>query len=302
MGKLKNIKYPVYVISDLHMGDETARDNFAVGNRIEELKQFAEHVKRTGGSLIINGDLFELWQAGLGSILKQREEILDLLADIDAVFIVGNHDIDLHGLVDTEFMGHPFFQNMRHPFSQKIGTRNFHFMHGHETDKFNQGDKPGEGRVLTIVAGIVEDKVGSPFFDPAYKHSVENVLTKAGEWILWAWNIVVSVALQKNVGMKSSVATPRQRPSLIDQHTESLKAYKEEMLPEVDTVIAGHTHKMGRAGDWYANSGSWAEGDNDVLMISSDGEVTFHHFKDGKLKQNDSITDLPVPTTDKPKQ
>ena len=48
------------------------------------------------------------------------------------------------------------------PFEREIGGKRFKFMHGHEVDPVNSGDTPGKGRICCIVAGMHEDKNGSP--------------------------------------------------------------------------------------------------------------------------------------------
>ena len=47
-----------------------------------------------------------------------------------------------------------------------------------------------------------------------------------------------------------------------------------------EIAVLGHTHKAGRIGDWYFNSGSWTGPKNPFLRISPDGHVRYFEWKD----------------------
>ena len=153
---------PIFVMSDLHMGDGGARDNFAVGDRERERSLFLDYVAQEQGNLIVLGDLFEFWQMNLSKIVMFRKPLLDRLATMNATYVLGNHDADLDGFVGTGFLPHPLFQRMCGPFERQIGGKRFKFMHGHEVDPVNTGDEPKWDRVFCIIAGMAEDKNGSP--------------------------------------------------------------------------------------------------------------------------------------------
>ena len=67
----------IFVISDLHLGDGGARDNFEAGKKTAELRAFIDHVGAEGGELFILGDLFELWQMNMSRLFVKRRELLD---------------------------------------------------------------------------------------------------------------------------------------------------------------------------------------------------------------------------------
>jgi UDP-2,3-diacylglucosamine pyrophosphatase LpxH len=48
----------IFVISDLHLGDGGARDNFEMGKKTPQLRAFLDHVGSEGGELFVLGDLF----------------------------------------------------------------------------------------------------------------------------------------------------------------------------------------------------------------------------------------------------
>ena len=273
-----------FVISDLHMGDGGPRDNFSVGNRESEFAQFLNYVTAEGGELLILGDLFEFWQVGLGRAIVNRRKLLDRLADMGAVYVLGNHDVDLRAFVGTasDFISHPFFKNMCDKFDRAINGSTFRFMHGHEVDPFNKGDSPGWGRILTIFAGIFEDKNGSPIL--AGGETVEGALESFGENMLRLWNWLVN-KLKKSVSGGDSPSpknelTPAQNP---DRAEEMLLAYWQDRKANgYDVAVVGHTHVPGRIGDWYFNSGSWVGATNDFLRIASDGKVRLYKWEGGK--------------------
>ena len=182
--------YPIFVISDLHMGDGGARDNFPLNNREKELGSFLDYVASQQGELIVLGDLFEFWQMNLSKIVMRRMPLLDRLAAMKATYVVGNHDADLEGFVGTRFLSHPLFQRMSGPFERQIGGKRFKFMHGHEVDPFNKGDEPGKGRIFCIVAGQFEDRNKSPVYPNG--HYVEDDLEKIGEGLLGPWTVLAS--------------------------------------------------------------------------------------------------------------
>ncbi|MDR1044688.1 MAG: hypothetical protein LBP33_06160 [Candidatus Adiutrix sp.] len=202
---------PVYVFSDSHMGagrpggegQAQARDNFEAWGHDRDLPDCLDYVdgRHSGGaSIVITGDLFEFWQAAVGDVLVARKGLLARLAafgrgDRDRLrYIPGNHDIDLQALIsqspgqDNEWLRHPFFRHLEQPFTEKIGDRHYHFLHGHEGDGFNKGSFPGFGRVMAVLAAMVEDLAGSPYFDQARKISVEGSLSALADKVLGFWD------------------------------------------------------------------------------------------------------------------
>ena len=81
---------PCYIISDAHLG-------FAPADVERAVISFIRHVAERGGSLVINGDLFEFWFEWRTVIPRRGFRTLAALADVaDAgvpvVMIAGNHD------------------------------------------------------------------------------------------------------------------------------------------------------------------------------------------------------------------
>ena len=97
--------HPIFVISDLHMGDGGPRDNFPLDNREKELGLFLDYVASQQGELIILGDLFEFWQMNLSKIVMKHLPLLDRLAAMNATYVLGNHDADFDQFHRHGFLG-----------------------------------------------------------------------------------------------------------------------------------------------------------------------------------------------------
>jgi UDP-2,3-diacylglucosamine pyrophosphatase LpxH len=264
-----------------------------VGDRPNQLALFLKYVENQEGELLILGDLFEFWQASLSKVVVNNRPLLDQLSQMNAVYILGNHDADLGAFIGSDLLIHPFFGGMRAKEERVIAGKKFRFMHGHEVDPFNSGDAPGWGRMLAIFAGIFEDKNGSPFL--ADGQPVEGALEGFGENLLRLWNWLVN-KLKKSVSGGDSPnpkneLTPAQNP---DRALEMLALYKDYRIKnDYDVIIAGHTHQPGRIGAWYFNSGSWAGIMNNFIRIEPSGEVKTFNWADGKPEEKDTI--LPDP-------
>ncbi len=272
---------PIFVVSDLHLGDQGPRDNFHLGDREQQFLGFLDHVGQEQGELFLLGDVFELWQANLGTVLVRRRPLLDRLASLGAVYVVGNHDVDLQAFAGTDLLAHPFFRTLQGPFERTLGGKRFRFMHGNETDPFNRGEVPGSGRMLTILAGMVEDWKGSPM--STADRTVEETLELAGEHLLSAAQLSLRL-MRGRLGLDSTPdvgkgLTPTQHPSRLDDHLDGVR--EDRRKRGYDVAVVGHTHVPGTVGDWYVNSGSWTRKTNDYLRVGPDGTVAYFQWSGG---------------------
>ncbi|HEX8794657.1 MAG TPA: DUF308 domain-containing protein [Polyangiaceae bacterium] len=274
----------IFVISDLHLGDGGRRDKFESGNKSLQLRAFLDHVGGEGGELFILGDLFELWQMNLSLLLVKRRELLDHFASLDVAYVPGNHDVDLAHFAGTDFIHHPFFQRMRKPFVRELGAKRYSFSHGHETDPFNAGDDPGFGRMLAIFAALFEQQKGYPLL--AGGEGVADVLEQFGESMLTIWKVAAAAVARRAIGVPHrepgphSALTPAQDPDRLLEHVAGVRAALQRGA--YDAAVLGHTHKAGRIGNWYFNSGTWVGSRNSYLRITPDGDVRYHEWKDGR--------------------
>lgn len=97
------------IISDLHLGDGTKSDDFITdkkGNiktdRDVKFIRWIESLQKLHGSIdkiILNGDILELWQFGRSAIERAHSGILNYFAHKDCIWIRGNHDYQITGLL-----------------------------------------------------------------------------------------------------------------------------------------------------------------------------------------------------------
>jgi UDP-2,3-diacylglucosamine pyrophosphatase LpxH len=283
----------IFVISDLHLGDGGVRDKFEAGDKTRALYAFLDHVGSEGGELVILGDIFELWQMNTSLVLLRRREFLDHVASLRFAYVPGNHDIDLLHFIGTDFLEHPFFAGMRAPFERKLGGRRYRFFHGHETDPWNAGHDPGFGRMLSIFAGVFEEENGSPFL--ASGEGVGDVLEQFGESMLVIWRTAAATMKESQPGrgevQPTACLTPAQDPDRLVEHVAGVRADRDRA--GYDVAVLGHTHKPGRIGDWYVNSGSWIGPANPFLRISPDGHVRHFEWQEGRAVEREAPIVLP---------
>jgi UDP-2,3-diacylglucosamine pyrophosphatase LpxH len=285
---------PIFVISDLHLGDGGFRDNFArgtTGNREQQLRALLDYVGTQRGELVIIGDLFEFWQTSLGQVLLRHRLLLDRFSEMRAVYVVGNHDVDLEAFIGTDFLCHPFFGRMGRPFERVIDGKRFKFMHGHEVDPFNCGDAPSWGRIFSIIAGMFEDHHKSPLLPSG--ETVEAVLEEFAEDMLRLWNSRATKLTKPEISAPppnpQKELTPAQNP---DRVQEMYRRYREDREANgYDVAIVGHTHLPGRLGNWYYNSGTWTGQSNNFLRISPAGDVEVFDWTETGAVPNPTVLD-----------
>ena len=277
----------IIVVSDLHTGDGGPRDNFAVDHKDRKFNRFLDYVADQNAELFVLGDLFEFWQANIGRVLIRQMNLINRLAEMQAVYVVGNHDADFEDLVGTDFFAHPFFQRMSVPFERTIAGKRFKFMHGHELDPFNRDGTPRWGRILAIFGGILEDRKGSPLLSAG--GFTEKSLLKMSRSFMWMWNNSVNLFEKSEKHEKphalAESLTPAQDP---DKIKGIMSLYHSNKLAEgYDYLVTGHTHKAGLFQDWYCNSGCWVGLRTNFLRIRSDAQVQVCEWRDDRAMVTD---------------
>ncbi|HSV26764.1 MAG TPA: UDP-2,3-diacylglucosamine diphosphatase [Sedimentisphaerales bacterium] len=267
---------PIFVISDLHIGDNGRSDHLALHGRQKLLNNFLDYVDQQDGELIILGDLFEFCRCNLGKVLVSRKALLDRLTQMDATYVVGNHDVELAPLIGADMLRHPFFNNMTHPFTRQIADRKFMFMHGHELDPLNRGDNPGWAKVLGILRGIIEERNGRPLrFSNRFTDACVGIKDK-------------TLHRFDNLKVKMGRNAHPKRPGM---KRKMVRRYHHDLVENgYDVAIVGHTHRAGKCSNWYYNSGSWTGRHNDFLRISPNGTVeVFRWSAEGPVLNNKTI-------------
>lgn len=272
---------PIFVVSDLHLGDGGARDNFAFDKKEDKFNSFLDYVEHHNGQLIILGDMFDFWQGHVADVIVRYMHLLDRLSKITSLYVIGNHDWDLHAFIGTGMLKHPFFKVMQGPAVIEISHKTFKFMHGHEVEPFDDDRRPGWARIIAILGGILEDRKGSPILSAGGK--IERMLISLGRTFMWIWNFSVN-RLERPLYASSghnleSELTPSQSPSKVP---EMLKLFENNRRKEgYDIVVAGHTHKASHSDSWYYNSGCWVGLRSNFLKITHDGKVHIFDWQDG---------------------
>ena len=127
---------PIYFISDIHLMLNRTKQE---AKREEILFSFFDHVRKSGGTLIINGDLFDFYfeykdvipkvYAPLYyQILKLRE------SGVKVHYILGNHDYWVMDFINDVLFDKVYYDDVK----LKIGKKTFYITHG---DGFLSWDK-----------------------------------------------------------------------------------------------------------------------------------------------------------------
>jgi UDP-2,3-diacylglucosamine pyrophosphatase LpxH len=269
----------IVIISDLHMGDGGPRDNFAFDQKEAQLDGFLDYVEQMDAELFILGDMFDFWQSNIGRVLIRQMRYLDRLARMKAVYVVGNHDADFESLIGTQLLAHPFFERMTGPFERVIAGKRVMFMHGHELDPFNRDGTPRWGRILAILAGIVEDRKGRPLLSAG--GFTEKSLLGVGRTFMRVWNRSLNLFEKSEIKEKAHTMdeslTPSQDPSRIKGIMSLYHHHKRQ--EKYDYLITGHTHAVGFFQDWYCNTGCWVGIRQNFVRLEPDGGIFLYEWK-----------------------
>ncbi len=274
----------LYVVSDLHMGDGTAKDNFTeYSSRFEDFLS-AVVEQDSDGCLVLAGDVFEFWQSAHGSIAKTYFELLKRLVERRSVFLVGNHDIDLSGFIGLP-LDSPLIGCLAMEVFVERGNRLIRICHGHEFDKFNDPRKAMlVGKIATMLAGEAEMRVGTK----VRGLSTEALLERIVRWLMGRLASLYRKVFNKTPGEKTK------KDKKIDETKVALDNYHPQHPDQ--TLVAGHTHQAGWYGDWYVNAGCWQTEQAHYVKITPDGEVTLHRWPGNEIEKTKLWPVLPTPS------
>lgn len=262
----------MFVVSDLHMGDRSPKDNLCQGNREAMFDQFLDYVADQQGQLVILGDFLELLRYPLDSIIARRGPLFDRLARMNAVYVPGNHDEDLVSLIDARDLPHPFFERVSRAFVRHMGGKRFKFMHGHEVDPLVTSGTQNLIRKIGAVAYLFEFRQGTCILS---NDALSDALLEIGEHVLELWN---RVSRRMNRALRECCnRMPTEQMTLLRRQIRTRRMldrfHQDRSEGLYDVAVVGHTHKAGSFDGWYFNSGSWTGSHCNFLRISPDGEV-----------------------------
>jgi len=276
---------PIFVVSDLHLGSGGRRDNFSSYRREKQFFYFLDFIEKNAGELIITGDLVDMWRFSLRKTLHRHAELFDRLAEMNASYIVGNHDQPIELLLQNRILPHSFFEKTTPSFTRLIGDKRFKFMHGHEFDPFNRRTRPLWGRIMCLTTGAFEWINGAPVVT---SDSIEEVLIKFEAELLkiWLW---ICHELEKTFGYN---ICPRSFGSRF-KHLRTRKMLARQQVHKnsqgYDIAISAHTHRAGSFKNWYFNSGSWIGAASNFLSILPDGKTTIFDWTSFGPKKNQTV-------------
>ena len=119
---------PIYFISDIHLMLERSESEVSRQNK---LFQFFSFVKESGGTLVINGDLFDFYFEYKDVIPKVYvpfyHEILKLReAGVKVHFVLGNHDYWVRDFITDTLFDYTYFSDTQF----EINGKKFYVTHG----------------------------------------------------------------------------------------------------------------------------------------------------------------------------
>ena len=275
-----NIKIPgnqkLFVISDLHIGDGSSRDNLIKDNKIVLFNRFLDEVEKQNGTLLILGDLLELWRYSLAAILGRWWKLFDRLAGMNVIYVPGNHDDLLDSRYSKNQPMHPFFQSLHQPFDKIIGNKRFKFMHGHEVDPLISPYLTSLSPLLRFLVGTLEFRSNMCLIT---SDRTTDILLEAGEQFLRVWHTVtrqVNHGVYSHLGFPGEFLTHLKCP--IRTRNMLARFYKQQESGVYDVTVTGHTHKAGHFSDWYFNCGSWTRQTMNYLTIDPDGHIEIRNW------------------------
>ena len=216
------------------------------------------------------------------------------------VYVPGNHDVDLAALHrhrvsssirSSQTCGGPSTASSAAALPLLPRTR--------DRPLQRRASIPASATCSTIFAGLFEDQNKSPLL--ASGETVEAVLEQFGESMLALWTCATA-GVSAQLGIDQSLEpretlTPVQNPDRLRQHVDDMRVARER--ERWDVAVLGHTHKLGRVGDWYHNSGTWVGAKDSFLRIDPEGHVRYFEWKEGHALELEAPCVFPDGATEK---
>ena len=276
---------PIYVISDIHLGDGTPSDIFLAKDK--ELLTFLKQVRDEEARLIIAGDAIDFSQAlFFTNIMKAHGKVLGAFSELASMgrlhYVLGNHDQDLRWYKDV--LRIPVVHGI------EVGDHTL-ILHGYEFDPVI-GQDLDEAERRTRVHHVIERALGTWMRLP-----LEHFYTGWNRITFWSLHKILWVrrrtsriidALRGDTRASEYVTQTMQywtRNQLGDPG--SMVQPIRDWLPSQPyrTLICGHSHLPGvvdlDGGKRYANTGSWTFTHCHVMRLEG-GEVQVTDYRSGK--------------------
>jgi UDP-2,3-diacylglucosamine pyrophosphatase LpxH len=279
---------PVWIISDLHLGDGTPSDAFFGKDR--HLLALIEHVERAGGTLVVNGDAIDFHQAwGFLRVVRAHQAVLEAMSRLGRegrlVYVIGNHDYDI--TVFRDLLSFRVCDELH--IGDKVLVR-----HGYEYDPYIL-DMLDKGQWHTLVHHGLERLMGVWLRIPLGEFY--NVPNRVMFWV--AHKVGVIARTGQRLGARLKVDTPLADEVIANLDFwcwsnlgDSMGIFRPAMQDVAkgtwDVIVCGHSHLPGivtRSGRTYANTGSWTFASSQFLVwdgqtIRSHDWITGREYRD----------------------
>jgi len=254
----------IVIISDIHLGYEKCNT--------ENFKRFIDFLTTQEiDHLVLLGDILDFWRRSANNVVKENEEILDTLANIDAEkhYVVGNHD---YALLYTQGLPFEFTKTL----TLTSGNKQFRFIHGYQIE-FQS--------VLEFYEGICEvlctsgDGTGEILSDvwDFYEQKLRKILKKEG--YSECWRYMNRGELDRIV--KYVLKYPEEEPLHREFTAEQITQYRETAgLDPEEVLVYGHTHSP-CVKKTEANAGCWISDCNylDSFLVINGGRVFLNSWR-----------------------
>ncbi|MFZ5478548.1 MAG: metallophosphoesterase family protein [Myxococcota bacterium] len=279
---------PVYVVSDLHLGNGLRGDTFMGKDR--ELLRLVERAREEGARLVIAGDAIDFLQAhDLTPVVKAHGKLLRALSDMasehDVIYICGNHDDDFR--VYRDFFRFDVCSRLW------IGD-DVVVEHGHRFDPWIGPNVQGSNAIARFhhfVEQTFHVWIRLPIAD------FYNWGNRVAFWLFHKWAVTMQArnALLKRVGLG---ALARRSEEVIDywvfnEAGDPMRmlgpavAFAKQELARV--VVCGHSHMPAnfvKDGVRFVNTGSWTFGWAQYARYAG-GEFTVRDWITGREYRDD---------------
>lgn len=248
----------ILVVSDLHAGHPDA-----------DVPAFLEFLAACesidGGTLVLLGDIFDLWRRRNGPLLVEHGELLDRLARLrgmDVRYLVGNHDYTLLAIAARSAGRGPF------PIAKQLlldeGGRTTLFLHGYELEVYGslepvsvEAYEAFSARMCAV--GDLGGAVTGRLYD------------------LYARGLDLA-------GKREALQRPPHERSTLDAAETLARSPARRLLLGMeagDRLVYGHTHRASVSDDGLtANPGAWVAdgGESRTYLRIEDDRVTLRRF------------------------